>query len=107
LPSVGEDDACLCTSAAKELGLNVRKTTAVAQLFTELKNSRRRFGFAFICERQKGNAKVMGGFTAQRNQLYIGTETDGTKWRRQLTLDFVSDRYDSLECVGHAYDAQR
>jgi hypothetical protein len=107
LVSIGEDDACLGTSATKELCLNVRKSTALAQSFTELHDLRRNFRFAFIRERQQGNAKVTRGFTTQRNQLYIGTERDGSKRRRQLTLDFISNRNNSLECVGHAYDAQR
>ena len=102
LLSIGEDHGCLGSCATEELCLNVRKSTALAQLFTKLRYLQRHFRRAVVCEWQEGNAKVMSGFATQRNQLYIGTERDGTKRRRQLTLDFVSDRNDSLECVGHA-----
>jgi len=107
LLSIGEDHGCLGTCATKELCLNVSKRAPLAQLLTKLRYLRWRFRLAFVCERQEGNAKMMSCFATQWNQLYIGTERDGTKRRPQLTLDFVSDRDNGLKCVGHAYDAKR
>lgn len=104
---LGEDRGCLGTCAAKELCLDVRKSAPLAQVFTKLHYLRRCFRLAFVCESQEGNAKVTSRFATQRNQLYSGTERDGTNRRQQLTLDFISDDNDSLECVGHAYDTQR
>ncbi len=104
--SISEDRGCLGTCATKELCLNVRKSAPLAQLFTKLHYLRRCFRLAFVCEWQEGNAKVTSGFATQRNQLYIGAERDGTKRRPQLTLDFIRDGNNGLECVGHAYDAQ-
>lgn len=106
LLSIGEDHGCLRTCTTKELSLNVSKSAPLAQLFTKLRYLRWCFRLAFVCERQEGNAKMMNGFATQWNQLYVGTERDGTKRRPQLSLDFVSDRDNGLECVGHAYDAQ-
>ena len=107
LLSIGENHGCLCTCATKELCLNISNSAPLAQLFTKLRYLRWRLRLAFVCERQEGNAKMMSGFATQWNQRYIGTERDGTKRRPQLTLDVVSDRDNGLECVGHAYDAQR